>query len=413
MQKFNTLSVVWWFFLGIVPGGLSATGTESTETKIQPLFGVTLKEDFPQARETFEEVKNLILTNYYFSELTEEALYWAAIQGMLRHISPPDNPDLARLWTAAEYEKILLSLEGVSVSLGLKSSFNANDGSLTVTEIEEKSPAEGIIQPMDRVLRIDGHALKGKSIAEINKLLNGEEFSDVVLTIVRDIKIFDIKLTRVKFQNENLHTYRLSSNLALLVLDYFSQDISLHLEKELSALKESGIQGIILDLRNNSGGVFGEALKVCHLFVPERGIVLRTYNQQEKLRNYGSGNAAPFEFRMALLVNGNTASAAEVVVGALREQNKALLVGSKTFGKGVFEKTFELKNQYRVKFITGAMYTPKGMAWQGKGFIPDYFVDQDAGSLQVYKKMDIQTRLQKDVALITAVKLMQLATPRE
>ncbi len=413
MQKVNIFFAVRWILLGLLIGAIPAGGTESMEAKIQPLFGVALKEPFPLAKETFEEVKELILTNYYISELKEETLYWAAIQGMLRHISPPDNPDLAKLWTAAEYESILQSLEGVSVSLGIKSSFNTNDGSLTVTEVEEKSPAEGILQPLDRILRIDGQVLKGKSIAEINQLLNGEEYSDVVLTVVRDIKIFDIKLTRVKFQNENLHPYRISSNMGLLVLDYFSQDISLNLEKVLAEWKASGIQSIILDLRNNSGGVFAEALKVCHLFVPERGIVLRTYNQQEKLRHYASGNAAPFDFRMAVLVNGNTASAAEVVVGALRDQNKAILVGSKTFGKGVFEKTFELKNHYRVKFITGAMYTPKGMAWQGKGFIPDYFVEQEAGSLQTYRKLDINTRLQKDVALITAVKLLQLAAPRE
>lgn len=378
------------------------------ETRVQPLFPVKLEHEFPAARETFDEVKKLILENYYTPEITEEALYWAAIEGMLRHLSPRDNPELSKIWTAEEYEKILQSLEGVDISLGLKSSFNANDGSLTVSEVLPNSPAEGIVLPFDRILKIDNQILKGKSVADINKLMNGPPDSDVILTINREIKIFDIRLTRVKFETQNLFVYQLSPKVALVELRYFSQGISDKLMEELSKLKANGTEAIILDLRNNSGGVFGEALKICHQLVPERGIVLRTYNQQENLKNYASGNAEPFDFKLAVLANSGTASAAEIVLGALRDQRKAFVIGSKTFGKGVFERTFTLENEFRVKFITGAMYTPTGVAWQGKGLAPDFLVEQDTATVSALQKADIKTRLARDVALITALKLLNM-----
>lgn len=387
----------------------AARAQAASESGVQPLFPVKMEHEFPAAKETFEEVRQLILENYYTPEITEEALYWAAIEGMLRYLSPRDNPELSKIWTAAEYERILQSLEGVDISLGLKSSFNANDGSLTVNEVLPNSAAEGIVLPYDRILKIDNQVLKGKSVADINTLMNGPPDSDVILTINREVQIFDIRLTRVKFETQNLFVYQLSPKAALVELRYFSQGISDKLQEELSKLRDNGTEAVILDLRNNSGGVFGEALKVCHQLVPERGIVLRTYNQQEKLKNYASGNAEPFDFRLAVLTNSGTASASEIVVGALRDQRKAFVIGSKTFGKGVFERTFTLENEFRVKFITGAMYTPTGVAWQGKGIAPDFLVEQDTATVTALQKADINVRLSRDIALITALKLLNLS----
>ncbi|MDX2111501.1 MAG: S41 family peptidase [Verrucomicrobiota bacterium] len=387
-----------------------AEAAKANDPKITPLFPIALTHAVPNSHATYEEVRKLILENYYTSDITQEALDWAAIQGMLRYISPPENPTLATIWTAEEYDKILNSLEGVDVSLGLKSSFNAGDGSLTVTEVQPNSPAEGIILPLDRILRVNGQVLKGKTVAEVNALMSGPADTDVVLTINRDIKIVEIKLTRQKYETKNLFVNQISPKLALVELRYFAQDVSKDLEKELTTLKQNGTEAIILDLRNNTGGVFGEALKMSQLFVNERGIVLRTYNQQEKLRNFSSGNKEPFNFKLAILANGNTASASEVLVGALRDQKRAFVIGTKTYGKGVFEKTFELENHFRVKFITGAMFTPTGVSWQGKGLAPDFLVEQDVATVTALHKIDLAQRLKKDIGLITAIKLLNFGS---
>ena len=375
-------------------------------TTLEPLFSVHLKHEFPESKKTFEEVKNLILKNYYSNDITEEALYWAAIHGMLRHISPPKTPELGQIWTAEEYDKIYLSRQGQQVSLGFKSTFTPETGILTVTDVLSNSPAAPILLPFDRILRIDDQALKGKTLQEINELIEGKEDSEVSLTVNRDINIFKITLKRKKFATETLIVSRLTDSIALVEIKEFTADISKHLKAELNRLKAGGIQKLIIDLRNNSGGVFIESLRIVELFLPPKHILLRTYQRDTRIQNYVSENAEPFTFDVAVLVNRKTASSAEILASALQDHKKALIIGTRSFGKGVFEKTFKLDNDFRVKFITGAMYSPKGFSWQDKGITPDFLVQQDDKTLAALLKMEAKERFHKDVAMITAYKLL-------
>lgn len=403
-DKRMLLTVCVIFFL--LASGVAPRSVADEKITYAPLFQVQIDHEFPKPAKTFEEVKKLILENYYSDKITEKALYWAAINGMLRHISPPEKPELAKIWTPVEYEKILQSLNGIEVSIGIKCSFNPNEGSLTVTEILRDSPAENILKPLDRILRIDSQQLKGKSLEEVNALIKGKEGSEVTLTVNRDINIFDITLKRRKFETQNLIVSRLTNTVALVEIKKFTTDISKKLENELKKLKNEGFKGLIIDLRNNSGGVFMESLRVVELFLPEKCILLRTKQRKTNLQNYVSVNKEPLEFEIAILVNKKTASAAEILAYALQNHQKAVIVGARTFGKGVFEKTFALKNDFRVKFITGAMYSPKGQNWQGKGITPDFLVEQNEKTLATLLKIEPKQRFRKDVAMITAHKLL-------
>ena len=374
----------------------------------KPLFPINLDHEFPKARETFEEVKEIILENYYSDEITEEALYWSAIQGMLRHISPPEHPELAKIWTAEEYEKVLQALEGVQVSIGIKSSFNPQDGSLTITEVLPNSPATGVLKPFDRVLRIDSQPLIERSLEDVNSLLKGEEGEEIRLTINRDIEIFDIIIKRRKIETQTLIISKINDEILLVEINSFTSDLSQKLGDELKNYKGEGIKGLIIDLRDNKGGLFAEALKTVELFLPEKHILLRTLQRETGLQNYVSVNKEPFEFNISILVNDKTASSAEILASALQDHQKAFIIGTRTYGKGVFDKTFELKNHFRARFITGAMYSPKGKSWQGNGITPDFLVEQDDNTLTSLLKMEPLQRLQMDVAMITAYKLLNL-----
>ncbi len=376
------------------------------KTTFKPLFPVGLNHDFPESKKTFEEIKNLIMQHYYSDEITEDALYWAAIQGMLRHISPPKEPELAKIWTAEEYEKIYLSRQGNQVSIGIKSTFNPNEGRLTVTEVLPNSPADSILKPFDHILRIDSQSLKGKTLQELNALLDGKEGTEVDLTVNRDVKIFKVTLTRWKFKKETLIISRLTDEIALVEIKRFTAKLSNKLKDELTKLKDKDFQKLIIDLRNNPGGVFAESLRMVELFLPEKRILLRTFQRAQKLQNYVSVNTQPFGFDIAVLVNPQTASSAEILASALQDHRKALVIGTKTFGKGVFEKTFKLNNDFHVKFITGAMYSPKGSSWQGRGLTPDFLIKQDDKTLAALLKMEVEQRFRKDVAMITAYKLL-------
>ena len=376
------------------------------EPIFKPLFSVKIGHEFPTARDTFEEVKELVLKHYYNENITEEVLYWAAIQGMLRHISPPENPELGKIWLEKEYDQVRNKRLGVQVSLGIKSSFNTNDGSLTVLEVFPDSPAESILKPLDRILRINSESLKGKSVTKINALLKGEEETEITLTINRDIQIFDVTLTFKKFETQNLIVAKLTETVGLVEIKKFTAGMSNKLREELEKLAKEGIKGLIIDLRNNSGGVFIETLRVVELFLAEKRILLKTFQRGKKMQNYVSVNKMPLTFKISILTSKNTASAAEILAASLQDHQKALIVGVRTYGKAVFEKTFKLKNRYRVKFITGAMYSPKGASWQSKGLTPDFLVEQDAKTLEALFKVTPQERFRKDVAMITAFKLL-------
>ncbi len=382
----------------------SALSTVFAQQK--PLFNID-KEYSNTGAETYEEIRSLILDYYYYDGLTEDDLYWASIEGMLRHISPPENPNLAQLWTDEEYEEILNSLKGIKVSLGFTSSFNSGDGSLTVTSLTEGSEAEKKLRIQDRIVRVDGEVLKGKSVQEVNQLLDGEVGQTSELKVVRDISVLDVSLTRDTLKNKNLIITKIPNrNVALIEVKSVSIGISKELEEGLHQLKSDGINALILDFRNNLGGVLNEGINIARLFMNQGDIVLRTRARSKAVSNYTGSENKFTNFKIGLLTNEKTASASEIVVSALKDHNRAFIVGKKTFGKGVIENTYKLANNYRVKFITNAMYTPKGVSWQSVGLLPDYFVDQSENSYKSVIQMSIDERLRSDLHLSTALKIL-------
>ena len=376
------------------------------DKRFQPLFPIALGHDFPDAEKTFNQAKDLILSKYYTEGITEEALYWAAIKGMLRHISPPQNPELAQIWTAPQYQKVLESLTGVKVSLGFTASFNASKGSLEVEEVTAGSPAAGILLPLDRILRINKTPIKGRSAAQVQKMLAGREGDQILLTVNRDIKIFDVALTHEKVEEENLIVAPLDNTVALVEIRNFTTGLAKKLKSRLEEMETIGIRRLIIDLRNNPGGIFIQALKCADLFIPEKGVLLQTLQRDAQKTNYISSNKKPFSFEIIILVNDKTASSAEILAASLRDNGRAVIVGCRTHGKGVFETTFTLDNGCRVKFITGAMYSPRLYSWQGRGVTPDFLVEQTQDQLAAIRKQPPVTRLQTDVAVITAHKLL-------
>lgn len=378
----------------------------------KPLFPVALGFKFPKARESFEEVKDLILKNYYSPEIDEDTLYWAATLGMLRRISPPDNPELGTLWAEKEYEKVQNALEGKQVSLGIRGPFNSADGSLTVTEVLPGSGAEKVILPLDRILRFDGESLKGRTPEEAEAVMSGPEGTTMTLTVNRDLKIFDVKLKRMKFAERNLVVTPVTEDAALMEVKRFSVGISSEIAAALQGLDARKFKSLVLDLRNNPGGVFLEAARVCELFLPEKSVLLRASTRDNKLQDYVSANTHPSRLRVAVLANRSSTSAAELVAGALREQNVAFIVGARTQGKGVYETTYALKNGFKVKFITGAMFTPAGNAWQGRGILPDFLVDQDDKTLAELSRLAPKERASRDDAILTALKILSLVPGR-
>ena len=372
----------------------------------QSLFSTSTPLDSVGYEDIFEEVKSLILENYYSEELTEKDLYWASIEGMLRHISPPENPDLARIWTPDEYQEILNSLKGEDISLGIKTTFNPNDGSLTVNSISPGSPADGKLETYDRILKINDTLLMGRTTKQVNELLEGPEDSEVRLTVNRGPEIFNLTVVRKKYKVDLLRVFKIPQQTALIEIKKIYDGLSDELARELELLKEQNIRRLIIDLRNNSGGVLNEGIKTANLFLEDRNIILRTMSKSDKsARPIVASSEKFYNFELIILINGNTASASEIIASALQEHNRATIIGNKTYGKGVIETTYKLPSDYRVKFITSAMYSPSGKSWQSKGVLPDLLVEQNDEVYERLSALEVTQRIRKDIFLITAYKL--------
>lgn len=386
-----------------VPCAIAETGS----ARNKPLFPIAARHALPDAKETFDAVRELILENYYTDEISERDLYWAAIQGMLEHISPPEDPERAVLWSPEEYEGVLNALKGVRVSAGIKSSFNQADGSLTVTEVVPGSPADGLMKPLDRILRINGEKLLNKKVSEVDALLNGQPGSSITVTLVRDIKTLELKLNFQHYESKDIEVEELSEDTGYVLIKRISNDVSIDLRQILKDLSLASVDKLVIDLRDNTGGVFSEGMKLAEVFLPTKTPVLHTLQRGDRVQTFVSGNSQPFDFDLVILVNEKTASSSEIFAGALQANGRARLVGTPTFGKATVEKTFTLENQYRVKFIVGAMYKPGGKSWYETGLTPDFSVEEDASRLATMARLPIKERLRNDRQLNAAWQLLQ------
>lgn len=389
------------FALLLVPAGISADSNAGKSTQ-PPLFSVSLKRDFPDPKTALEESVKIILENYYSPTITEDALYYAAIRGMLRFISPPQMPEHSKILTPKDYEKFEQTLEGKTVSIGIETTFNPSDGSLTVTEVIPGSPADGVLQPFDRILRIDGTDLKGKEQKDVTVLLEGEVDKKVMLTIVRDIKVFDITLTRKEFKTPNLKAYKLDDQVAVIEIQKITDGIAEELRQNLVKLKGENFDKMVVDLRNNPGGLLQEGIRMAEVFIPKGKAVLRVVNQAKDPQAITSKTDAPLKFELAVLINGNTASSCEVFTSALKDYGLAKVIGTHTYGKSILDRTFPLSNKFQIQFITGHMFGPLGKSWYQKGLNPDIEVQGGNADLSELGKLEPSERLAKDPMLQSA-----------
>ena len=316
---------------------------DGAQSKQAPLFPIELAEEFPKAKQTFNEVKQRLLKHYYSNRITEDALYYAAIKGMLRHVSPPENKDLAQIWSPKQYQSFADILHGVQTAIGVQLKINAADASLTITHVSPNSPADGKLQVHDRILRVNGEKLAGKSFTQINSMLSGPEGSTIKFTVVRDVEVFDAELTREKFNVQNI-VVDIQGQLAYITIDKVTADISIELQKTLTQLAQEGVKELIIDLRNNGGGDFFEGIRMAETLLEKDKVILRILQKKQQIQNYVSTNTSPASFEIVVLVNQNTASSAEIFATALRDHQKARLVGTRTHGKASVEGTYALKN---------------------------------------------------------------------
>ncbi len=314
----------------------------------------------------------------YVSEVDSDQLIYGAIRGMLGVLDPHSS------FMDPEQFRILASdSEGRYGGVGIE--IDARDGWLTVVSVFDKGPAARAgVQPGDRFLAIEGEGARDMPIDQAQERMRGEPGTVVHVTLRRpgSDDALELSLTREVIEVQAVDARVLADRSVYLRLKVFQETTASELREALDRAVEStaahgGVSGLVLDLRDNPGGLVSSAVLVADEFLRE-GVIVSTRGRGNRLLREQRASAAGTrpDWPMVVLVNGFTASAAEIVAGALRDNRRAVVVGTRTFGKGSVQNVIELPDQSALKLTTAFYYTPSGRSIQARGIEPDVEIEQ-------------------------------------
>jgi carboxyl-terminal processing protease len=329
---------------------------------------------------SFWRAWDIVTKNYVDPQATTaNRLTEGAIQGMVDSLGDTGHtrylpPDIAK----AEREQIIGKFEGIGAYI------NVQDGEPVITAPIEGSPAEQAgIQAGDRIVSVDGKDVRGVSIDELLTLVRGPRGTSVVLTIQRDGREapFDITVVRDEIRIPTVTWRMLPNQIAHIQLIQFSAQADPDLRQALQAATDAGAAGIVLDLRNNPGGLVEQLVLVASEFMPKGTTILIERDRDGKEQPYTTRDGGvALDIPMAVLVNNNSASAAEILAGALSEAGRARVIGVPTFGTATVLRTFRLDNGGELRLGTSQWLTPNGQLVRGQGITPDEVIELPVGT---------------------------------
>ena len=273
-----------------------------------------------------------------------------------------------------DYKELQIETKGSFTGIGIEISLK--DGILTVVSPIEGTPAyKAGLKANDKILKIDDKITKNMTLIEAVKLLRGAKGTNVTISIYREgwRRLKDITLTRDVIPIKSVRSRMLEEGYGYMRVSNFQNKTTFELKKALRELeKGKGLKGLVLDLRNNPGGLLDQAVKVADVFL-EKGLVVYTDGriEEQKMRFEAHPNKHHHDYPIAVLVNEGSASASEIVAGALQDHKRAIIVGIQTFGKGSVQTIIPLEDGSAVRLTTARYYTPNGRSIQAKGIEPD------------------------------------------
>ncbi|MEO7601522.1 MAG: S41 family peptidase [Gammaproteobacteria bacterium] len=347
---------------------------------------------------TFTEVFAKIKSDYV-EPVEDKTLLEYAIRGMLSGLDPHSS-----FLDAKDFQELQIGTTGEFGGLGLE--VGMEDNLVKVISPIDDTPAQrGGVQAGDLIIRLDDTPMQGVALNEAVNMMRGKVGTNITLTILRkgEEKPLQITLTRAVIKVKSVKTQMLEPGFGYVRVSQFQGQTGTNMVDAISKLKEENggaLKGLVLDLRNNPGGVLGAAVAVSDAFL-EKGLIV--YTQGRANDSELKFNATPEDVLkgapLVVLVNSGSASASEIVAGALQDQKRAIVMGEKTFGKGSVQTVLPMTNDSAVKLTTARYYTPSGRSIQAEGIVPDMvlnnvkFASNDEILIQPLKEADLTRHL--------------------
>ena len=334
--------------------------------------GMTAVEDTYEKLKVFTEVLSLIQSNYV-DDVNSKELMYGAIKGMLDSLDPYSS-----FMPPEAFKEMQVETQGSFGGLGIE--ITVKDRMLTVVSPIEGTPADRAgIHPGDRIVKIDGQITKDMTLMEAVRKLRGPKGSSVVISIAREKQPepFDVTLVREVIEVHSIRAKDLGDGIYYVRIVSFQERTGKDLEAALQQARKDGATALVLDLRNDPGGLLNQAVAVSDQFLDKGQLIVYTKGRQKNqdLR-FTAEHASEFpKLPMVVLVNGGSASASEIVAGALQDWKRAVLLGTKTFGKGSVQTVIPLPDGSGLRLTTAKYFTPKGRSIHGSGIMPDIVVE--------------------------------------
>ena len=313
------------------------------------------------------------LEKEYYAEIDEDAIINGAINGMIEALGDPYSDYMNEDEAFQFNESISSSFQGIGAEI------QERDGVITVISPIKNSPAEkaGVLSN-DKIIAVDGEDIQGFSASEAVLLIRGEKGTEVILTIKRgDSKNLDIKIVRDEIPIETVYAEMLEDNIAHINISSFSTNTYDELLAAIKEMEELGMKGLVLDVRQNPGGLLESAIDISNLFVEDGKPLLQIEVDGAKDVTTASPGTR-VKVPVSLIIDEGSASASEILAGALSESANVPLVGLKSFGKGTVQTVNDLPDGSNIKITTAKWLTPEGNWIHDKGIVPDYKVDYPA-----------------------------------
>lgn len=366
-----TLLVVGIVYLGIgIQNSVAQNGSSSCKIELDDSSAIN-----SNTISKLQALEQTIDTYYFLDEVSNEEMQDGIFKGMLESLGDP----YSEYYTPEELAELMEQSEGVYYGIGAYVSLDTEKNLPKISGVMEGSPAEEAgLRANDLIYEVNGVTTYGLTLTEAVALIKGEEGTEVNLTLVREGEsdYLELTLTRRRVEAPTVEYSMLDGRIGYIQVTEFDSVTVNQFSEALYTVKNSAARGIILDLRGNPGGNLDAVVDMCNMILPE-GMIVYTEDKYGNREEYTSDGEHELELPLVVLVDMNSASAAEIMAGAIKDHGIGTLVGTTTFGKGIVQQIMSFRDGSAVKLTISAYYTPNGNNIHGIGIEPDVLCEFD------------------------------------
>lgn len=382
--------------VGIIDLGLERTPTDNTLNMTTDNSG---DDEFTDTAIKKINYIMKIMDMYYLEEYDEDAMIDGMLAGMLAAVGDP----YTGYYDEESYSSLMESSEGVYYGIGVVVSQRIDTGEVYVVNPYDDCPgAEAGMLPGDIIYKVAGTEVTGMDLNEVVALIRGAEGTtvDIIVLHENDTEFTELQVERREIEVHTVEHQVMENNIGYVQITQFDEITTEQFKEAMDDLKSQGIEGLIVDLRDNPGGSLSTVIDILDMLLP-KGTYTYLVDKNGNREDYKGKHNASYDYPMVVLVNENSASASELFTGAVRDYDKATIVGTTTFGKGIVQQIFSLRDGSGMKVTMAKYYTPSGVCIHKTGIEPDVVVELDEGEYPSTIEYEEDEQWQKAVEILT------------